>query len=193
MDNTKRIILDLYGGTGAWSKPYADAGYDVRIITLPYLPLFENKPGDVREYNPPADVYGILAAPVCTDFSLLNGNASASRHRDFKRGMELVNAALNVIWKCRFANKLAFWALENPKAYLRQFLGKAPYSFEQWEFGDNGIKPTEIWGYFNFPKKTVTQRPPNIRALKDVDGFDRTARRAITPLGFARAFFEANR
>lgn len=30
-----RIILDLCGGTGSWSKPYQEAGYDVRIITLP--------------------------------------------------------------------------------------------------------------------------------------------------------------
>ncbi len=28
-----RIILDLCGGTGAWSKPYADAGYNVHVIT----------------------------------------------------------------------------------------------------------------------------------------------------------------
>ena len=31
----KKIILDLCGGTGAWSKPYKDAGYDVVLITLP--------------------------------------------------------------------------------------------------------------------------------------------------------------
>jgi hypothetical protein len=193
VDNTKKIILDLYGGTGSWSKPYSDVGYDVRVITLPHLPLFENKPGDVREYEPPANVYGILAAPVCTEFSLLNGNAYKPRERNFPEGMELVNAALNVIWKCRFANKLAFWAMENPKAYLRQFLGKPPYEFEQWEFGDNGIKPTDIWGYFNFPKKTVTQRPVGLKRLVDIDGFDRKARRAITPPGFAQAFFKANK
>lgn len=34
-DNSKKIILDLCGGTGSWSKPYKDAGYDVRNITLP--------------------------------------------------------------------------------------------------------------------------------------------------------------
>jgi len=27
-----KIILDLCGGTGSWSKPYKDNGYDVRII-----------------------------------------------------------------------------------------------------------------------------------------------------------------
>ena len=62
LNNKNKIILDLCGGTGAWSKPYQDAGYDVRIITLPDY--------DVRLYIPPIDdVYGILAAPPCTEFS----------------------------------------------------------------------------------------------------------------------------
>jgi ubiquinone/menaquinone biosynthesis C-methylase UbiE len=29
-----KIILDLCGGTGSWSRPYKEAGYDVRNITL---------------------------------------------------------------------------------------------------------------------------------------------------------------
>ena len=42
------IVLDLCGGTGSWSKPYKDAGYDVRVITLPgydvtYFDLYPNK------------------------------------------------------------------------------------------------------------------------------------------------------
>ena len=36
----KKIILDLCGGTGSWSKPYADAGYDVKVVTLPKYDLF---------------------------------------------------------------------------------------------------------------------------------------------------------
>lgn len=27
MDNSGKIILDLCGGTGSWSKPYKEAGY----------------------------------------------------------------------------------------------------------------------------------------------------------------------
>ena len=40
-----KIILDLCGGTGEWSKPYREAGYDVRIITTPEF--------DVTTYHPP--------------------------------------------------------------------------------------------------------------------------------------------
>jgi hypothetical protein len=34
--NENKIILDLCGGTGAWSKPYKDAGYDARITNALY-------------------------------------------------------------------------------------------------------------------------------------------------------------
>ena len=38
----KKIILDLCGGTGAWSRPYAeDERFDVRIITLPRYNVFD--------------------------------------------------------------------------------------------------------------------------------------------------------
>ena len=59
--NKKKIILDLCGGTGAWSRPYKVAGYDVRLVTLP--------DNDVRLYIPPENVYGVLAAPPCTEFA----------------------------------------------------------------------------------------------------------------------------
>lgn len=31
-ENSDKIILDLCGGTGAWSKPYKDAGYEMKEI-----------------------------------------------------------------------------------------------------------------------------------------------------------------
>ena len=62
MNNWDKIILDLCGGTGSWSKPYQDAGYDVRVITLPEH--------DVRLYAPPENVYGVLAATPCDEFSI---------------------------------------------------------------------------------------------------------------------------
>jgi len=48
-----KTILDLCGGTGAWSKPYKDAGYHVINVTLPEY--------DVRDYIPPGDCKWLLA------------------------------------------------------------------------------------------------------------------------------------
>lgn len=42
-----KIILDLCGGTGSWSKPYKEAGYDVRVITLPEYDLFDTHTADM--------------------------------------------------------------------------------------------------------------------------------------------------
>lgn len=107
-----KIILDLCGGTGSWSRPYAeDPDYEVKIITLPEH--------DVRTYKPPKDVYGILAAHPCTEFSILNCEAEP-RQRKPEEGMEIVRACLNIIQECN----PQWWALENPVGYLREYLGR---------------------------------------------------------------------
>lgn len=213
MTNKNKIILDLCGGTGSWSKPYRDAGYDVRVITLP------NK--DVRLFNPPAQVYGILAAPPCPQFSFARTNAKTLR--DLQSAMEIVFACLRIIWQVQYKpvsntakyTRLKFWALENPYfGLLKNFIGKPSFVFDPWEFGDGYQKRTALWGNFNDPKKhpvPMTKRAKmkaktnsylhtikfDSMKSKDIHSeafgeFDRQARRAITPQGFAQAFFKAN-
>lgn len=190
-DNSKKIILDLCGGTGAWGKPYKDAGYDVRLITLP---MFDVTDPYVIEECIKLKPYGILAAPPCTMFSL--ARAGAKTPRDFKEGMRCVEACLKIIWEVRKIYPLKFWALENPRGYLRQFLGQPAYHFQGWFFGDKIKKPTDIWGYFNEPKENRTQKPsyprkgPGSWANKGKGG---SPIRSITPPGFAKAFFNANK
>lgn len=195
----KKIILDLCGGTGAWSKPYKDSGYDVRNITLPDY--------DVRTYNPPENAYGILCAPPCEQFSFCRTNAK--KPRDLKKGMELVIACLKIIWECQYKiesdvqkkSPLKFWALENPNGILKWFLGKPVFEFNPYDFGDNYKKKTYLWGYFNNPKKNPIEcDKPKFDKLttKEIHPefygkLTRQERRAITPAGFAQAFFEANR
>lgn len=186
-----KLILDLCGGTGAWSKPYKDNGYEVVNVTLPNY--------DVRTYIPPKGVYGILAAPPCGQFSLAAGKKLEDRN--VEEGLKLVDACLKIVWKC----KPEFWAMENPVGYLRRFLGRPAFTFKQWEFGDMGIKPTDLWGFFNMPRKTVKIRPHKKDLLyisaggskgratrvKDVD-YRNSTNASITPSGFVQAFYEAN-
>src|SRR3990167_2666906 len=115
MKNEDKIILDLCGGTGAWSEPYKRAGYDVRVITLPDYDLLQWR--DYPELTRPVfagDVYGILAAPTCTMFS--RARTTAKTPRDFKSSMKLVIACLEVVHESQYSenHNLAFWALENP-------------------------------------------------------------------------------
>jgi len=197
-----KIVLDLCGGTGSWSKPYKEAGYDVRLVTLPGY--------DVLTYEPPENVYGILAAPPCTEFSLARNGCI--KKRNFTAGMEIVRRVMEIIWQCRLNGGLRFWAIENPTGYLRQFLGRPCFTFEQWQFGEKIVKKTDLWGYFNSPVPIIKKRPPDIM-IRNPNGktnsrfysipkcpseyihlkLNRSALRAITPPGFAKAFFIVNR
>lgn len=203
----KPIILDLCGGTGSWSLPYKDAGFDVRLVTLP--------DNDVRTYQIPDEpIYGILAAPPCTMFS--DARTNAKTPRDLRGGFEVVHACLNLIWEAQYRTRsdqqkyppLRFWALENPyRGRLKWFLGNPPLVFSPWEFGDMYKKETAVWGMFNKPVKThinigaedVIRNLPKFDYMNSKDiapewfgKLDRQARRAITPKGFAQAFFKAN-
>ena len=203
-----KIILDLCGGTGSWSKPYKEAGYDVRLVTLP--------DNDVTTYEPPADVYGILAAPPCTMFS--DARTSAKLPRDLEGGWQIVEACLRIIRRFMFNtvsdqqkySPLKFWALENPwYGRLKWFLGYPPFVFNPYDFGDNYKKKTAIWGYFNEPIKNPVEpiiqtdhnhsKLPKFDYMKSKDihpeyfgKYDRQTRRSITPQRFAQAFYKAN-
>lgn len=212
----KKVILDLCGGTGAWSKPYKDAGYEVMNVTLPnfdvtmtefYQEFMEigRKTSYGASYTTIwyRDIYGILAAPPCTMFSL--ARTRAKKPRDFREGMEIVSACLMIIWETRIRVKLTFWALENPMGCLRQFLGRPLLTFNPCDYGDPYTKKTDLWGYYNMPKlhpvkpKFIIDKgkghkrysPNHFHTSGNTDKGKEY--RSVTPPGFASAFFEANK
>lgn len=213
--NENKIILDLCGGTGSWSKPYEEAGYKVINITLPdynvenvefdtHAMIFEGQKKYDRLTVLYSDVHGILAAPPCTEFSM----AKTTAPRDFVKGLEIVNACMKIIQVCRLRGNLKFWAIENPMGFLRQFLGKPPLTFNPCDYGDPYTKKTDLWGYYNLPKQSkvnlsqemidrcaINNRPlPSLpEGYRPPDGRLQAARRAITPPSFAQAFYKANK
>lgn len=219
MRYSDKIILDLCGGTGSWSKPYKDAGYDVKIITLPDYSVTDYYfyPDHLRFIGlnnkkelliPIKSIYGIFAAPPCTMFS--RARTTAKTPRDFKGAMLVVKSCLEIIWGSQYENRfgLKFWAMENPAGHLQSFMGKPAFKFHPYEFGDRHSKQTFIWGKFNEPKKSpiklneqeLLQSRNNTRPLPQIpadyvrDGKMKPVqiRRSITPQGFAQAFFKAN-
>lgn len=224
MNNQDKIILDLCGGTGSWSRPYRDAGYDVRNITLPEF--------DVRYYKPPKKVYGILAAPPCTDFCISGVRwwAEKDRTKGLLEALSVVAACLRIVEK----SHPKFWALENPVGRLPRYIGKYKYTFQPYEYGDPWTKRTCIWGEHNIPVKNPVEikyrhadgepsasaiikerlpswtggsaSPDKVTGIVDHPEYlppdwvhrlppspNRAALRAITPPGFAKAFYEANK
>ena len=173
-------ILDLCGGSGAWSQPYREAGYDVEIVD----PAVDGR--DVRLLERlSGHVHGILAAPPCTVWSYAR-NRYQPTDAEKLASLSVVDACLRIIE----AQKPRWWALENPRNKLRRYLGPARLEFYQWEYGDAGHKPTCIWGEFVAPmkqakpRKTVSTYRSQYENARPED--------AITPPGFAAAFFMVN-
>lgn len=198
--NNKKIILHLCADLGTDSKPYRDAGYDVRCV---------GEKQDVRTFVPPEGVYGIIANPPCTQFSAARTNSKTPRN--LREGMETVYACLRIIWECQYKlsnlttrkTSLKFWVLENPyTGMLRQFLGEPPFFYSPWEFGDSYTKKTALWGNYIPPPKSSFFFPitnTNFGLMKNseihpefLDTMTRTERRSVCSAKFAQAFFEAN-
>lgn len=188
-------VLDLCGGTGAWSRPYVEAGYPVTLVTLPDL--------DVLTYQPDGPYHGVLAAPPCDHFSVSGARWWASKDADGRteQALAVVDACLRIIE----AVAPMWWALENPVGRLRRLrpnLGDPRLTFHPCDYGDPWTKRTQLWGQFNLPKQqpvepivyetSTGKRGPWFWAKLGGRSPRTKELRSTTPAGFARAFFEAN-
>lgn len=203
----KKLILHLCADIGSDSRFYQlDDRYEVIMI---------GEEIGVENYDPPENIHGIIANPVCTEFSTANG---FHKIRDYEKGMEMVNHCLRIIK----ASSPKFWALENPaNGRLKEFLGKPALVYQPWEYGSPWTKKTAIWGNFNIPQKkykkwdevpkneNIYVRPgrpkpalaflhkssveliPEFQWAKDRIKTDADMR-SMCSQGFAKAFYEAN-
>ena len=178
-----KTILDLCGGTGAWSKPYKDAGYYIMKVDI--LDSF-----DVRLHKQMnIKVRGILAAPPCTHLA-----GSGARWWEGK-GEEALLESLSIVDACLRAVVIydpVFWALENPVGRLVHYLGKPKMYFNPCDYGDPYTKKTCLWGNFNEPAKNPVEPTEGSKMHFIPPSENRHKLRSITPPGFAQAFFEAN-
>lgn len=134
-----KIILHLCADTGSDTKPYQDdPNYEVILVGSDI---------GVENYSPPANVHGIIANPVCTEFSTARANGKA---RNPEEGMFLVEHCMRIIEE---ANPV-WWVIENPaRGVLRHYLGEPRYKYEPWWYGSAWTKQTALWGKFNIPPR----------------------------------------
>jgi hypothetical protein len=208
-DDRDKIILHLCADVGSDSKPYRDAGYNVLRIGKKY---------GVENFHPSVPIYGIIANPVCTEFSVAQG---FHKSKDWVKGLFLVNECLRVIREAQYLGPLQFYVIENPASgKLKEFLGPPKATYEPWHYGSPWTKKTALWGQFNMPERSYKnwEDVPKIEGLytrpgrpkpglafmhkshknliREWDCFeveDDMSFRSLCSQKFAQAFFEANR
>ena len=199
MENSHKTILHLCADIGSDSKPYKDAGYNVICV---------GKDIGVENYHPPENIYGVIANPPCTMFSI--ARTKAKTPRDLRQGMKAVKECLRIIWECIYLQydestrkmPLKFWAIENPATgYLRWFLGKPNFEYCQSWYDAPFTKKTALWGQFNLPQipfmdgpmqDGVRSRGGNYGKNKHLCFTRDGGGKAVCPEKFAKAFFEVN-
>jgi len=204
----KKIILHLCADLGSDSRFYQlDPDYEVIMVG--------EKIG-VENFDPPENVHGIIANPVCTEFQTINGYGKVN---DTEKGMFLVKHCLRIINAC----EPKWWLLENPaRGELRKHIGEPVSVYQPWQYGSPWTKQTALWGKFTMPDKLYTKwedvpnklpiytRPgrgkPNLAFLhksavdlipefqfaKDHIKCDADLR-SMCSQGFAKEFYDANR
>lgn len=194
-----KVILSLFDYSGNWPAPYKEAGYTVYQVDIKHgIDILEITPDDI----PSTNIYGILAAVPCTDFASSGARWWAGKDADgsTEHSLKLLDKTLELI---KFYNP-KFWVIENPVgriAKLRPEIGK-PWYFNPNEFAgyledgssEQYTKKTGLFGKFNKPiKKSL---PPVLGSKMHTMYGGKSERtkelRSMTPLGFAKAFFEAN-
>jgi hypothetical protein len=203
----KLTILHLCADLGSDSYFYQlDDKYDVIMV---------GEDIGVENYTPPNNVRGIIANPVCTEFSTANGFHKIG---DYDKGMDMVNHCLRIINTAQ----PSWWVLENPaNGKLSQFIGRPRITYQPWRYGSPWTKNTALWGNFNIPPpiydkwqdvpkndslyirpsrskpalaffhKSAVDLIPEFQWAKDRIKNDADIR-SMCSQGFARAFYEAN-
>jgi hypothetical protein len=207
-----KTVISLCDLTGNMVKPWIEAGYSAVLVDPQHVTTrvegpvtkFAGTVEDVMEFAGrligSGDVAMVFGFPPCTDMAVSGARWFKTKYEADK----LFQAkAVMVAEQCRTLGRLsgAPWFVENPVSVLASVFGKPKHTFHpadytKYEPGDNYTKKTCLWtgGGFIMPAsaKDETLGAPDNRIHFASPGPERANFRSATPMGFARAVFEAN-
>lgn len=192
----KQVVLSLCDRTGNMVKPWADAGYECWIVDIQHQPGASQNGNivrvgaDVRTFKCPRQPDIVFAFPPCTHLAV-------SGARWFKqKGLRALSEAIDIFGACVNTCESAGcpWMVENPVSVISSHYRKPNHTFDPCDYGDPWTKKTCLWtgGGFIMPPKRRVEPVLGSKMHLMPPGDDRADLRSETPMGFARAVFEAN-
>jgi hypothetical protein len=199
-------VISLCDRTGNMVKPWLDAGYRAVTVDLQQTTLSHTRHHhivwDVRTlgfatFVANSPIAAVFAFPPCTHLAV-------SGARWFKdKGLPALIEGLEIVNACRELCEMseAPYMIENPVSTLSTYWRKPDHIFHPWQYtafdlSDNYTKKTCLWTGNGFvmppPAVTAGLGEPDDRIHKAPPSDERGNIRSATPMGFARAVFEAN-
>lgn len=206
----RNVILSLCDLSGNFVKPWVEAGYEAVLVDPQHITtrtegrvtkiaatVLDAMP-QIAELLP--RVAFVAGWPVCQDMAV-----SGARWFEAKRQADpaFYGKAVSLAEQCRTIGHMsgAPFFVENPVSTLSATFGKPDHYFHPWHFSgfesdDSYTKKTCLWvgNGFRMPEHNIDPNmgAPDDRIHKAPPGPERMNFRSATPMGFARAVFEAN-
>ena len=207
-----KTVISLCDLSGNVTKPWVEAGYNALLVdpqhgatriegpVTKFAGTIEDAMDFIGHLIRCGDVAMVFGWPPCTDMAV----SGARWFEDKRKADPMFQAkAVMVAEQCRTIGRLsgAPWTVENPVSVLASAFGKPTHYFHPWQYtayepADSYTKKTCLWtgGGFVMPEPWIASflGAPDDRIHKAPPGPDRENFRSATPLGFARAVFDAN-
>ncbi len=211
---TGQAVISLFDHSGLMVEPWLEAGFECWIVDLRHPPAYHDGGVTVdsrgvrrvhHDLSTPwmyrgkrEEVAMVFAFPPCDHLAV-------SGARWFKgKGLRLLSRSIGL-----FATAAEFcewtgapYLIENPVSAVSSYWRKPDFTFHPHYFTgyceeDNYTKKTCLWTGNGFVMpKPITKRglgDPDHRIFTAPPSPDRPMLRSVTPRGFARAVYEANR
>jgi hypothetical protein len=191
-DNANKTVISLFDASGEWSKPWADAGFNVVTYDLQTgQDIKDFDAASLLEEHGNDNVWAILAAPPCTDFA--SSGAQYWKSKDADGRTELSNELVRQVLRTVELLRPAVWAMENPVGRMAKLneLPPAQLTFQPNLYGNPYTKKTLLWGNFNNQLPQAPVEPTDGSKIIKISGNNKYER-SLTPEGFAYSFFAAN-
>lgn len=192
-----KTVLSLFDRSGNMVKPWADAGYKCICVDIQH-PEGETTDGnitrvgaDLTDYLPPlAEYAAVFAFPPCTHLAVSGARWFVGK------GLGKLSDSIRLF---HVAAKICEWSgapylIENPVSTISSYWRKPDHSFDPCDYGDPYTKKTCLWtgGGFVMPPKNRIEAFLGSMMHRLPPSGQRANLRSETPMGFARAVFEAN-
>lgn len=204
------VVISLFDYTGNMVKPWAEAGYECHIFDIKHdqnycriargihawrMDLRNNE----KEFNFWIGKTAItFAFPPCDHLAV--SGARWFKGKGLRKLAESIDMFATAAEVCDALKSP--YMIENPVSTISTYWRKPDYTFHPCDYtaynsDDNYFKKTCLWtgNGFVMPDKecNMSLAPPDhrIHCMPPCD--DRKNKKSITPMGFAKAVFEANR
>lgn len=206
---TKKTVISLFDKTGNAVRPWAEAGYQCFCYDIQHKDLRDEGnitfvPWDALDFPEiqqfevdVSSVAFVFAFPPCTHLAVSGARWFKGKGlRALADSIQMFATAAEI---CEASG--APYLIENPVSTISSYWRKPdhtfhPYEYTAFDLNDNYTKKTCLWtgGGFVMPEPKTNRylgEPDNrIHAAPPSD--DRADFRSATPMGFARAVFQAN-